>query len=85
MAINGVDSERPLAITGATVLDGTGNRPIATATVVIEHGRFAHVGPAALTPAPEGAQILDALRRIERVVARGRLYEPEPLWRVGAD
>jgi imidazolonepropionase-like amidohydrolase len=61
--MHAVDSERPLAITGATLLDGTANPPIESATVVIERGRFTRVGPSALTPVPEGAQILDASGR----------------------
>jgi imidazolonepropionase-like amidohydrolase len=57
------DSERPLAITGATLFDGSGGPTLANATVVIERGRFTRVGPAAATPSPEGAQIFDARGR----------------------
>ena len=51
---------RPLAITGATLIDGTGAPPLPDATVVIEDGRFSRVGPAAATPLPDGAEVLDA-------------------------
>ncbi len=51
---------RPLAVTGATLIDGTGAPPLPEATVVIEGGRFSRVGPAATTPLPEGAAVLDA-------------------------
>lgn len=54
------DPGHPLAITGATLLDGAGGPPLANATVVIEHGRFARVDA---SPPPEGAQILDAAGR----------------------
>jgi imidazolonepropionase-like amidohydrolase len=52
-----------LAITGATLFDGTGRSAVPEATVVIEGGRFTRVGPAATTPVPEGAQIVDARGR----------------------
>lgn len=58
-----VRSERPLALTGATLFDGTGGPPIPDATVVIEDNRFTRVGPAAATPSPQGAQIVDVRGR----------------------
>ncbi len=51
---------RPLAITGATLIDGTGAPPLPEATVVIEQGRFSRVGPAAATPIPDGADVIEA-------------------------
>jgi imidazolonepropionase-like amidohydrolase len=41
------------------VIDGTGQAPREDQAVVIDHGKIAAVGPAASTPAPSGAQILD--------------------------
>jgi imidazolonepropionase-like amidohydrolase len=62
-SMTGLDSERPLAITGATVFDGSGRPSAVNTTVVIEGGRVARVGPAAATPPPDGASILDARGR----------------------
>lgn len=56
-----------LAVTGATVIDGTGGAPIADAVVVVENGRIKAVGPAASTPVPTG---------IRRVDARGKFVIP---------
>src|ERR1039457_2137798 len=41
------------------VIDGTGAAPLENQTIVIDHGKIAAVGPAASTPAPQGAQVLD--------------------------
>jgi imidazolonepropionase-like amidohydrolase len=41
------------------VIDGTGAAPAEDQAVVIDHGRIAAVGPAAATPAPAGARILN--------------------------
>lgn len=53
----------PLAITGATLIDGSGSPPLADATLVIEHGRISRVGPAAVTPVPAGATVVDGRGR----------------------
>lgn len=50
----------PLAITGATVVDLDGGAPIENAVVVMHEGRFTAVGPAATTPVPDGAEVMDA-------------------------
>jgi imidazolonepropionase-like amidohydrolase len=49
----------PLAIVGATLIDGSGAPPLAEAAVVVEDGRISRVGPAAATPLPDGATLLD--------------------------
>ena len=54
---------RPLAITGATLIDGTGRPPLANATVVIDGDRIARVGPTAEGPPPDGAEIIDGRGR----------------------
>lgn len=54
------NADRPLAVTGATLIDGNGGPSLANATVVIEDGRFTRVGPAPATPAPDGATHIDA-------------------------
>lgn len=41
------------------VVDGTGTAPLDNQTVVVAGGRIASVGPAASTPIPTGARILD--------------------------
>lgn len=46
------------ALTGATVI-GAGQAPIPDAVVIIEGSRIARVGPAAGTPVPPGATVVD--------------------------
>ncbi|MGQ0641556.1 MAG: amidohydrolase family protein [Gemmatimonadaceae bacterium] len=48
-----------VAITGATVIDGTGASAIADATIVIRGARIAAVGPRARVTVPNGARIID--------------------------
>src|SRR5689334_16571459 len=48
-----------IAITHVRLVDGTGAKPRADMTVVIRDGRIIAVGPAASTPAPAGAEIID--------------------------
>ena len=54
---------RPLAVTGATLIDGTGAPPLPNATIVIEGDRFSRVGPQVATPVPHGAEVIDARGR----------------------
>ena len=49
-----------LAITGATLVDGTGAAPVEDAAVVIHKGRIVAAGPRAKVKIPHGAQIVDA-------------------------
>src|SRR5215472_5887516 len=49
----------PLAISGATIIDGTGAAPVAEGTIVIDGTRIAAVGGRD-TPIPTGAQRIDA-------------------------
>jgi len=56
-----------VAIVGATVIDGNGGPPLADATVVVENGRIAAVGPRASTRVPAGAREIDG---------RGRFVTP---------
>ena len=57
------DARRPVAITGATLIDGSGRPPLVDATVVIDGDRIARVGPTMEGPPPEGAEIIDARGR----------------------
>ena len=50
---------RSVAITGATVVDGTGAPPLADATIVIRDGRIAAIGPASSLSIPDGLERLD--------------------------
>jgi imidazolonepropionase-like amidohydrolase len=50
----------PVALTGATVIDGTGAAPLANATVVLRDGRVACVGECAIT---DDVQAIDASGR----------------------
>jgi imidazolonepropionase-like amidohydrolase len=51
------------AITGATLIDGTGRDPVADAVVIITGDRISAVGPRASTPVPAGATVIDAAGR----------------------
>jgi imidazolonepropionase-like amidohydrolase len=48
------------AFVGATLIDGTGRRPIPNATVVTSNGKIVAAGPAASVRIPSGAQRIDA-------------------------
>ncbi len=48
-----------VALTHVNVIVGTGAAPVADQTIVIDRGKIAVVGPAASTPAPAGAQVID--------------------------
>ena len=48
------------AITGATLIDGTGAAPTENATVLVDGGRIRNVGPSHQVNVPEGAEIIDA-------------------------
>jgi imidazolonepropionase-like amidohydrolase len=50
----------PLALTGGTVIDGTGGPAFAPGNVIIDHGRILCAGTTAACPAPRGAKRFDA-------------------------
>ena len=58
-ALVGPARAQSLAITGATVIDGTGKPPIADGVVVITNGRIAAVGKMGSVPVPDGATRID--------------------------
>ncbi|MFL6214319.1 MAG: amidohydrolase family protein [Blastocatellia bacterium] len=49
-----------LAITGATLIDGTGAAPVADSVIVIDSDRIIAVGPRAAVKIPKGATVIDA-------------------------
>jgi imidazolonepropionase-like amidohydrolase len=49
-----------IAVTGGTLIDGTGAAPIADAVVVIHNGRIVAAGPSAKVKIPQQANIVDA-------------------------
>lgn len=51
---------QPVAVVGATLIDGTGRAPIADSAVVMQNGRFIAVGTRAQVALPEGAEVIDA-------------------------
>jgi imidazolonepropionase-like amidohydrolase len=51
---------KPLAIVGATVIDGTGRPPIPDAVLVVEGDRIKSVAPATETVMPDQANVIDA-------------------------
>lgn len=56
-------NERPIAITGATVIDGNGGAPESNATVLIQGNRIAAVGAARLIAIPNGARVIEGKGR----------------------
>ena len=51
------------AITGGTLIDGSGGPPVPDAVVVVEGGRIRAAGPRAAVPVPAGAAVIDAAGR----------------------
>ncbi len=51
------------AFVGARVINGRGTPPLDNATLVVENGRLAAIGPAASTPVPAGAERIDVTGR----------------------
>ncbi|MGV3603952.1 MAG: amidohydrolase family protein [Dyadobacter fermentans] len=49
-----------IAITGATIIDGTGSKPITNGCVIVENGLITAVGAVSDTQIPGGAQVVDA-------------------------
>jgi imidazolonepropionase-like amidohydrolase len=50
----------PLAVKGATLIDGTGGAPVRDAVVVIRGGRIDCAGTSAACPVPDGVEVMDA-------------------------
>jgi len=53
----------PLAIVGATLIDGTGAEPLEDAVVIVDGDRIAAAGPRARVSIPPGAQVLEARKQ----------------------
>lgn len=53
----------PVAIVGATVIDGNGGAPLQNATVLIEGARIRSLGPRAATSVPGNARVIDGAGR----------------------
>jgi len=51
-------AEPVVALTGVTVIDGTGAAPRSDQTIIIRDGRIAEVGPASRVRAPAGARVM---------------------------
>jgi hypothetical protein len=51
---------RPIAIVGATLIDGTGRAAVTDSVVVISEGRFQGVGKRGEVTIPQGAEMIDA-------------------------
>jgi imidazolonepropionase-like amidohydrolase len=49
----------PVALVGATLVDGTGAPPVPDATVVVKDGRIACAGPRSSCPVPAGTDTMD--------------------------
>ena len=84
------------AITGATLIDGTGTAPVPRATVVVDGDRITAAGPEGSVQVPPGTEVVDAsgmhllpglidchdhLANFNyQMVSRWRLDEPHSLW-----
>ena len=53
-------AQSSIAITGATLLDGTGAAPVTDAAVIVRDGRITCAGPRSSCPVPKGARRIDA-------------------------
>jgi len=56
LAVSAAAAAQTVAITDARLIDGLGNEPVYPATLVIENGRIAAVGPADQVSIPAGAR-----------------------------
>ena len=52
--------ERPVALVGATLIDGNGGAPLRDSVVVVTGRRITKIGPRASVPLPSGATLIDA-------------------------
>lgn len=59
----GPDGPAPIALVGATVIDGSGGEPIRNATVVVRDGHIEAVGPGDEVDVPRGAEEIDVSGR----------------------
>jgi len=50
---------KTFVLTGARIIQGTGQEPIASGTIVVKDGRIAAVGPRATTQWPAGVKVID--------------------------
>ncbi|MBW2367422.1 MAG: amidohydrolase family protein [Deltaproteobacteria bacterium] len=53
-------TDKKIAITGATLIDGTGGQPIPDSVVLVENDRIAQVGTSASKPIPDDTHRIDA-------------------------
>ncbi|MEX2526254.1 MAG: amidohydrolase family protein [Gemmatimonadota bacterium] len=56
-------AQQPVAIVGATLIDGNGGEPVSDAVVVVEGERIVAVGPRASVQVPAGARTVDGSGR----------------------
>jgi len=54
------EGSQPIAIVGATLIDGRGGAPISDSAVVIRDDRIVAAGKRDSTPVPKGAEVIDA-------------------------
>jgi imidazolonepropionase-like amidohydrolase len=55
--------EQPIALTGGTLIDGSGAAPLRDAVVTIDGGRIVAAGPHGLTTVPPAARVFDVTGR----------------------
>jgi imidazolonepropionase-like amidohydrolase len=59
IAVSSGAGARPIALVGATLIDGTGASPIENSTIVVSNGRITASGPSANTKVPANARRID--------------------------
>lgn len=62
-ALTAQGGDSVIAFVGGTLIDGNGGPPVPNATIVVQRGRITAAGPAANTPTPRGARVIDAAGR----------------------
>jgi imidazolonepropionase-like amidohydrolase len=59
IAVSSGASASPIALVGATLIDGTGAAPVANSTIVVSNGRITAAGPSASIRIPASARRID--------------------------
>jgi len=55
----GSDASKSVVLTGATLIDGSGGKPVADSAIVIEDGKISAIGDAKSLKLPSGAEVIE--------------------------
>jgi imidazolonepropionase-like amidohydrolase len=81
IAFSGTAAAQTTALTGATIIDGTGAAPQKDVTLVMEGGRIREMGPASRVAVPAGAEVVKLAGKfiVPGIInAHGHVANPEP-------